>query len=496
MPAPFYGWCGRHKSRGTRIVSVTGEGMLSVTTASPAGSIGRAVAPRRLHATIVLSLLLSLAGSIFVATPRSAEAAAAWTTTALNLRAGPSTGDAVILVMPAGAPVNIVRNVTNGFYKVHYNGTAGWASAQYVARSDPGGGSAPPPTNGGGNGATGNATVNTNGLNLRSGPGTNNSVILVMPQGASVTLTGETSNGFAALTYNGTSGWAASWFLSGGGSAPPSNGGNDGGGPSAGPTGSATVNTNGLNLRSSASTSSGVLAVMPNGAGVTLTGQRQNGFLSVTYNGQSGWAYESYLSIGSTPAPNPSPSPSPSPNTPSPGSGLAYTTTSLNLRSGASTNNSVLAVMPSGAEVQLTGVAQSGFYQVVYNGTTGWASTQYLTLGGNPNPNPNPNPGNGGLRGDTDGSGSLSQQEIIQIIYTAADQYGQPRDDMLRVARCESVLDPNAVNPAGSYGLFQFVPSTWASTPFADEDIFDAYASANAAGWMWSVGRRNEWVCQ
>ena len=54
----------------------------------------------------------------------------------------------------------------------------------------------------------------------------------------------------------------------------------------------------------------------------------------------------------------------------------------------------------------------------------------------------------------------------------------------------------NAVNPAGSYGLFQFVPSTWASTPYANEDIFDAYASANAAGWMWSVGRRNEWVCQ
>jgi uncharacterized protein YraI len=475
--------------------------MLSVTTASPAGSTRSAVAPRRLHATIVLSLVFSLAGSIYVATPRSAEAAAAWTTTALNLRTGPSTGDAVILVMPAGASVNIVRNVTNGFYKVHYNGTAGWASANYLARSNPGGGSAPPPTSGGStNGATGNATVNTNGLNLRSGPGTNTSVILVMPYGASVTLTGETSNGFAALTYNGRSGWAASWFLSSGGSAPPSDGGNDGGGSTAGPTGSATVNTNGLNLRSGASTSSGVLAVMPNGAGVTLTGRRQNGFVSVTYDGQSGWAYESYLSIGSTPAP--SPSPSPSPNTPSPGSGLAETTTALNLRSGASTSNSVLTVMPAGAQVQLTGLAQSGFYQVVYNGTTGWASADFLALGGNPSPTDpgngsgNGNGNSGGLRGDTDGSGSLSQQEIIQIIYAAADRYGQPREDMLRVARCESVLDPNAVNPAGSYGLFQFVPSTWASTPYADEDIFDAYASANAAGWMWSVGRRNEWVCQ
>ncbi len=487
-------------SFGARTVPVTGEGTLSVTTASPPcpASSTRAVAPRRLHATLILSLVLSLAGSIFVATPRSAEAAAAWTTTSLNLRAGPSTGDGVILVMPPGAAVNIVRNVQNGFYKVNYNGTSGWASAQYLSRSNPGGGSAPPPTSGGGNngggggsGATGNATVAVSALNLRAGPSTGDAVLAVMGFGASVSLTGETRNGFSALTYNGRSGWASSQFLSsGGGSAPPPT--SDGGGTTGGPTGSATVATDALNLRSSASTSAGVLAVMPNGAGVTLTGTRQNGFISVTYNGQNGWAYESYLTIGGAPAPTPSPGGG---QTPSPGSGLAYTTTALNLRSGASTSAGVLAVMPSGAEVQLTGTASGAYYQVVYNGTTGWAATQYLALGGNPNPNPNPG-GGSGLRGDTDGNGALSQAEIIEIIYAAADRYGQPRADMLRVARCESVLDPNAVNPAGSYGLFQFVPSTWASTPFAGEDIFDAYASANAAGWMWSVGRRNEWVCQ
>lgn len=86
---------------------------------------------------------------------------------------------------------------------------------------------------------------------------------------------------------------------------------------------------------------------------------------------------------------------------------------------------------------------------------------------------------------------------IVGIIYAAADAYGQPREDMLRVARCESNLNPNAVN-AGSQasGLFQFLPSTWATTPYADEDIFDPVASANAAAWMWDNGRRNEWVCQ
>ena len=57
--------------------------------------------------------------------------------------------------------------------------------------------------------------------------------------------------------------------------------------------------------------------------------------------------------------------------------------------------------------------------------------------------------------------------------------------------------DPNAVNPySQASGLFQFIPGTWATTPYANDNIFDPVANANAAGWMWSVGRRNEWVCQ
>ncbi len=86
---------------------------------------------------------------------------------------------------------------------------------------------------------------------------------------------------------------------------------------------------------------------------------------------------------------------------------------------------------------------------------------------------------------------------IVGIIYAAADAYGQPRADMLRVAKCESNLVPTALNPSSqASGLFQFLPSTWATTPFADQDIFDPVASANAAAWMWDNGRRNEWVCQ
>lgn len=90
-----------------------------------------------------------------------------------------------------------------------------------------------------------------------------------------------------------------------------------------------------------------------------------------------------------------------------------------------------------------------------------------------------------------------SEQEILNFIAKAADEYGQPENAMVRVARCESVLDPCAVNHSGPYyGLFQFLKSTWKTTPYGDRDIFDPEAQSLATAWMWKQGRRNEWVCQ
>lgn len=65
-----------------------------------------------------------------------------------------------------------------------------------------------------------------------------------------------------------------------------------------------------------------------------------------------------------------------------------------------------------------------------------------------------------------------------------------------RKASCESHLWRYARNPSGASGLFQFLPSTWASTPFGRYSVFDPYANALAAGWMHVHGRGGEWVCQ
>lgn len=56
-----------------------------------------------------------------------------------------------------------------------------------------------------------------------------------------------------------------------------------------------------------------------------------------------------------------------------------YTTDGLNLRTGPSYDNDVILVMPAGAEVTRTGQSANGFASVDYQGTEGWAVTDYLS---------------------------------------------------------------------------------------------------------------------
>jgi hypothetical protein len=94
-------------------------------------------------------------------------------------------------------------------------------------------------------------------------------------------------------------------------------------------------------------------------------------------------------------------------------------------------------------------------------------------------------------------TGSYTEKEILGFISSAAKKYGQSENAMVRVARCESNLDPCAVNRSGPYyGLFQFLKSTWSKTPYGDQSIYDPKAQAMAAGWMWKEGRKNEWACK
>ena len=444
----------------------------------------------------VLALTVSAAATTLVPETRAhaqsddpvAAQATTVATTDLNLRAQPSTESSVLTVIPGGGSVIVTGGNQNGFLPVSYNGVSGFAYADFLGSGPSSSGT---PDGGTSGGTAGGRSVLVS-LNLRADASTDSQIVAVMPAGATVELLGDQRNGFVSVSYNGNTGWAFGQFLgAGGATSAPADRGADGP-TTTGATGPARTTTD-LNLRSGAGTSFGVVAVIPVGGQVELLGSQQNNFAQVSYGGNQGWASRDYLATGggTTPAPDTEPAPT-TPAAPSTGtapSGQVWATSSLNVRSGPGTTYSVLTVMPAGSSATSTEQSQNGFWSLNYNGTVGWASSSLLSTS---DPSPEsaiPSPGGS--------SGSYSQDQIIQLIYDAADRYGQPREDMLRVARCESVLDPGAVNAGGqSYGLFQFIPSTWATTPYASYDIFDPWANANAAGWMWEQGRRNEWVCQ
>lgn len=231
-----------------------------------------------------------------------------------------------------------------------------------------------------------------------------------------------------------------------------------------------------LNLRSGPSRSARVLALMPAGATVTVTGDPTDGWYPVRYKGTDGYAFGAYLanvSASTTTA-----------------SGSAHVATDLlNLRSGAGLRFNIIARLPYGTPVEVLGGQQSAdgysWVQVrAANYGTGFVVGAYIASG---EPAPAASP---------PASASSSGNTIIDIITEAALRYGQSPAAMIAVARCESNFDPTLVNPASNAsGLFQFLPGTWRTTPYASYSIFDPWASANAAAWMWSVGRRNEWVC-
>lgn len=67
----------------------------------------------------------------------------------------------------------------------------------------------------------------------------------------------------------------------------------------------------------------------------------------------------------------------------------------------------------------------------------------------------------------------------------------------MNVAWCESRYHPNSVNSSsGASGLFQFLPSTWAFSPYASYSPFDPKYNALAAAWLYHRDGPSQWVCQ
>jgi hypothetical protein len=92
----------------------------------------------------------------------------------------------------------------------------------------------------------------------------------------------------------------------------------------------------------------------------------------------------------------------------------------------------------------------------------------------------------------------LSDPHVVEAINLAAATYGFGAT-LWRKAACETggTYNPHAYNSSsGAAGLFQFLGSTWRSTPYGRFDVDSPYANALAAGWMHAHGRGGEWACR
>ena len=257
--------------------------------------------------------------------------------------------------------------------------------------------------------ATQTGTVTASALNIRSGAGTNYSVITKVYKGESVNIL-DSSNGWNKVELsNGKVGWASSDYININHNL--QNGTNI--------SGYGKITTSVLNVRSGAGTSYSVIAKAYEGEKVELL-ESLNGWYKIKLsNGTIGWSSSDYI----TKIDNNDNNNSSNDNTQS-GieiSGYGKIATSvLNVRNGAGTSYSVIAKAYEGEKVELL-ESLNGWYKIkLSNGTIGWSSSDYITKIDN-NDNNNSSNDNDDIEND-----QPSIDKAQAVVDLATKQLGKP----------------------------------------------------------------------
>ena len=177
---------------------------------------------RALIACTVVLLLVALNPAVGSAQTQSCTNCTLYAITELNLRQEPSLTAAVLRFIPMGAAVHRGTGaVTNGYAPVTYDGVSGWAVALgLVATPEEVTAAAVPATTvpattvpattapAAAPAASSEVRVTLAPLMLRSGPTADAEPLLVLPEGARITLTREgAENGYVTADYGGVTGW-------------------------------------------------------------------------------------------------------------------------------------------------------------------------------------------------------------------------------------------------------------------------------------------------
>jgi uncharacterized protein YgiM (DUF1202 family) len=276
----------------------------------------------------------------------------------LNMRSTASTSGSIITVLATGTVVAVNSGPTsaNGYtwWNVTASGSTGYVAGEFLAEV--------------GFVVGDDVAINSNDVNVRSGAGTSFSVIDQLNTGALAEVIGgpTTANGYVwyRIQYEvSLTGWVAGLYLTLSNTPPPGGG--------FGINSWIMVDDPPVNLRSGAGTSFSIIGTLANNQGVRVTGAptSANGFTWYpvqTLNATNGWVAGTYFAGGiflndyGIVADGP-----------------------LNLRATASSSGNILLTMPTNASIfinNVTPVFAGGqtWFNVTYNGTTGWAAGTYL----------------------------------------------------------------------------------------------------------------------
>ncbi|MGV1057322.1 SH3 domain-containing protein [Clostridium perfringens] len=304
----------------------------------------------------------------------------------LNVREGASTSSKVIGSLSGNTKVTIIEE-EGAFYKIEYKGSHGYVAKEYVKdvtesnNSNQGTQTPEKPSNPESTEKTGIVNVSSS-LNVRSSASTSSKVIGSLSGNTKVTIVGEEGS-FYKIEYKGSHGYVAKEYVK---DVTESNNSNQGTQTPEKPstpestekTGIVNVSSS-LNVREGASTSSKVIGSLSGNTKVIIVGE-EGAFYKIEYKGSHGYVAKEYIKdVTESSNSNQGTQTPEKPSTPesTEKTGIVNVSSSLNVRSGASTSSKVIGSLSGNTKVTIVG-EEGAFYKIEYKGSHGYVAKEYI----------------------------------------------------------------------------------------------------------------------
>ena len=209
--------------------------------------------------------------------------------TNLRVRSKPNTDSNILGYLRNGEKVNIIKKV-GAWYEIDFRGQKAYAHGDYIKE---GSNNSSPESSQSGKGKVVNVSSS---LRIRSGAGTNNSIVGYLYEGNTFDILGK-SGSWYKIKHNGTTGYVHQDYVKiVGNSTVDSNSSNNSSSEALGEYGKVVNVSTSLRLRQSPSTSSSVVGYLFPGETFKITA-RSGSWYKVNANGKVGYASSEYIKI-------------------------------------------------------------------------------------------------------------------------------------------------------------------------------------------------------